>query len=189
MLAIIGYDIVRIELFIMDQNLITAIAGLIGALIGSVSALLGGVITHHLQEKSNTKLDRRKKIEEIYIYINQWINSAWGVFMDFSLVFNKASTWDEYLDKIIALDNKKELSFYKIEITINLYFKELIPDYTNLVKAVQDLFRYINSEIKSSYLSGSNISVHRSVYNSKLETINKIIEILNCKIQKMAKET
>jgi hypothetical protein len=167
----------------MDQNFLIAIVAFLGTILGAV---VGGIIPHHLQEKSNFKLYRRQKLEELYVDISHWMNTSfWTCIINFYLVFDKTVDWNQYLDKIINLEDDKGFDFFKSEITINFYFKNLLPNFNNLVKALRDINRFINNEIKSCYLAGKDIIIYKSSYDNKVKNIVGLMDKLKSSIQEM----
>ena len=130
-----------------------AILGLTGVVFGAaISAVFGVIIPNYLRSKSEYRTLRRNKLESLYDDINNWFTTTFClVVLNFYFVFDKKINWDGYLDLII--NSEKEKVFFKSEIIINLYFKELETDFINLTKANQGITKFINNEIKEPFCS------------------------------------
>jgi len=168
----------------MDSILSILITGTL-PLIGVV---IGILLTHNLSVKSTKKTFLQAKLEELYDDINKWINNYVGVILHFNLVFEKAIDWNKYHDYIIENTENKEIKFFKSEIIICLYYKELEYDFNNFTLSIQELTRYINNDIKTVYLSGQDINILRNEYNIKAKNIYKLAEILKTKIKDIARK-
>ena len=149
--------------------LIPAIFALGGTIIG---ALGSGIIPNIIQNRAAYKSFRRQKLEELYEDLNRWINTAFGIHvLNFNLVLMKEKDWNWYLDQIIDSDIDKEIKFFKSEIIINLYFKELIADFIHVTEAIQDLNSTINKELKETYLAGRDMNIFKPVFDTKVNTM------------------
>jgi len=170
----------------INSPLIPAVFALIGTILGAV---FGGIIPHYLREKSANKSFLKNKLELLYSDINLWLNKGFCAFIvNFNLVFDKVIDWNKYLDIINDSNISKDVDFFKIEIIVHLYFKELKTDFSNLTLAFQDLNRYINNEIKKIYLSGNDISLLKDNYNAKVKNVTLLAEKLKDSIKNIAKK-
>jgi hypothetical protein len=172
-------------MFNFNSPLIPAIFAIIGTILGAV---IGGVIPHFLREKSAYKTFRRNKLEELYDDINNWINYSFMIPINFYLVFSKTIDWNGYLDKIIETEPGKSVKIFKSEIIINLYFKELVPDFNKLTKAYQNINGFINHEIKNAYLAGDEILIFKSEFDAKVKGITDLVEKLKEHIKTIAQK-
>ena len=165
-----------------------AIVGLTGAVFGAaISALFGVIIPNYLRSKSEYRALRKNKLEILYDDINNWFTTTFCmVALNFYLVFDKKIDWNGYLDLII--NSEKEKVFFKSEIIINLYFKELETDFTNLTKANQGITKFINNEIKKAYLSGNDILVFKSDFHAWVLETTALAEKLKDHIKEIAQK-
>lgn len=167
-----------------NNPLVPAIFAIIGTVLGAV---IGGVIPHFLREKSAYKLFRKNKLEELYNDISNWINYFFMIpIINFYLVFKKEIDWNGYLDKIIESEPDKNIKFFKFEIILNLYFKELLPDFNKLTEAFQNANKFINNEIKTAYLAGDEILVFKPKFDAKVKDITGLAEKLKENIKTVA---
>jgi len=164
--------------------LIPAIFAVVGTIIG---ALIGGIVPNIMQNRTAYKSFRRSKLEELYDDLNRWINASFSFFIiNFSFVLKKEIDWNKYLDLNSKADSNKETKFFKSEIIINLYFKELIQDFINLIESIREIRRIIDNEIKQTYLAGEEILTYLSDYNGKVNNMNALAEKLMSHIKTMA---
>jgi gas vesicle protein len=164
-------------------SIISLIATLVGAVIG---AIFGVIIPNYLRTKSEYKSFRRGKLELLYDDINNWfINSYSNIVLNFYFVFDKKIDWNGYLDMIN--NSNKEKVFFKSEIIISLYFKELESDFINLTKANQTITKYINNDIKKAYLAGNDILIFKSDFHEKSIETAALAEKLKNHIKDIAK--
>jgi hypothetical protein len=174
-------------MFDLGNPLLPAILALGGTVIGALGAIFGGIISHFLKVKSEYKIFRKNKLEELYSGIDKWINKGSLNFIFFNSVFKKETDWNGYLDLINA-GKISEINFPNYEIIINLYFKELIPYFNKSIEVFRDVRRYIDNDIKSTYLSGSDILIHKSVYDEKINAMIKYSNILKDQIHSIARK-
>jgi len=168
----------------INNPLIPTMTAIIGTILGAV---FGGIIPHYLHEKSIYKAFRKNKLEELYYDINNWINFSFSIpIINFYLVFNKEIDWNEYLDKIIESESVKHTKIFKSEIILNLYFKELIPDFNKLLEAFQNINNFIHNEIKTTYLAGCEILILKPEFDAKVKDITGLVERLKGKIRSVA---
>jgi hypothetical protein len=173
-------------MFNLNSPLIPAIFAIIGTILGAV---IGGVIPHFLHEKFAYKSFRKNKLEELYDDINNWINYSFMIpIINFYLVFSKIIDWNGYLDKIIEAEPSKSVKVFKSEIILNLYFKELVPDFNKLTKAYQNINGFINNEIKNAYLAGDEILIFKSEFDAKVKDITGLEEKLKEHIKTIAQK-
>jgi len=168
---------------ISNSSLLPAIFAITGTVLGAVI----GIIPHYFREKSADKAFRKNKLEELYYDINNWINFSFSIpIINFYLVFKKVIDWNGYLDKLIESEPGKHTKFFKSEIILNLYFKELIPDFNKLTESFQNVNRFINNEIKTVYLAGGEILVFKPEFDAKVKDITGLAENLKEKIKTIA---
>lgn len=167
----------------MDSILSLIITGAL-PLIG---VIIGIFLPHRLNIKSTYKTFRQGKLEELYDDITKWINNIIGMIINFNLVFKKAIDWNKYLDNITENGSNKEINFFKSEIIICLYYKELEEDFNKLTLSIQDLTKFINNDIKTVYLAGHDINILGSEYDKKVKNICALAEILKEKIKDTAR--
>ena len=85
--------------------------------------------------------------------------------------------------KTIESKASDKIQFFKSEIIVNLYFKELINDLNNLIESIHNISRFINNDIKKTYLSGTDILIHKTVFDDKVNKITTLAEALKNKIK------
>ena len=157
-----------------------------GTIIG---ALIGSVIPNFLQNRNAYRSFLRNQLIELYEDINRWLLALISLdILSFRLVFKGVKDWDWYLDQTINSDNNKELKFYKSEIIINLHFSKLITIYNDTVNSVQDLHKFINTEIAKSYEAGIDINIHKITFESKVNNLIDKTNILKSNILNLAKK-
>ena len=83
---------------------------------------------------------------------------------------------------------EKEKVFFKSEIIINLYFKELETDFTNLTKANQSITKFINNGIKKAYLSGDDILIFKPDFHTRVLETTALAEKLKDHIKEIAQK-
>jgi len=180
------YCILELRDFLMvisNSPLLPAIFAITGTVLGAVI----GIIPHYFREKSADKAFRKNKLEELYYDINNWINFSFFIpIINFYLVFKKEIDWNGYLKIISESEPSKHTKFFKSEIILNLYFKELIPDFNKLTEAFQNTNRFINNEIKTVYLAGGEILVLKPEFDAKVKDITGLAENLKEKIKIVA---
>jgi len=167
-----------------NSQIVTAICTIIGVIIGG---LFSNIIPHFLKVRSDYKIFRKNKLEDLYNDLCNWSNTAfYMLILNFYLVFRKEIDWNEYLDKTIEAKVSDKIQFFKSEIIVNLYFQELITDLTNLTESIHDISRLINSDIKKTYLSGTDINIHKAVFDEKVNKITTLAEVLKNKIKDLS---
>ena len=168
----------------INNPLIPAIIALIGTMVG---AIFGGIIPHFLRVKTEYKSFRKNKLESLYDDLNNWFNTSYCLFvLNFYLVFDKKIDWNGYLDFINKSNIEKEKVFFKSEIIINLYFRELETDFKNLTKANQVIIKYINNDIKKTYLAGGDILAFKQDFHAKAMETTALAEKLKDHIKCIA---
>jgi len=169
-----------------NSPLVPAVFAIIGTVLGAV---IGGVIPYFLHEKAANKAFCKNKLEELYYDINNWINLSFSIqIINFYLVFKKEIDWNEYLEKIIESEPGKHTKFFKTEIILNLYFRELIPDFNKLTEAFQNVYKFINNEIKTAYSAGDEILIFKPEFDTKVKNFTGLAEKLKEKIKAVAQK-
>ena len=174
--------------YFMDMNnpIVPAVIAVVGVIVGS---FIGGIIPHFLQKKSAYQALRRAKLEELYGNITLWINHCFSInIMSFTLVFKKQIDWNKYLDNINESSIADKNVFFKSEIIISLYFKELEADFIKLSKSFQDVTRLINIEIKKVYLADGDINIYKTNYDVLVKEIIILSDNLKNKIKRLAEK-
>jgi hypothetical protein len=169
-----------------SNQIMPAIFTIIGVIIGG---LFSNIIPHFLQVRSAYKIFRRSKLEDLYNDLCNWSNTTFYIFiLNFYLVFRKEIDWNGYLDRISESNVSDKIQFFKSEIIVNLYFKEFITDLNNLTESMHDISRFINSDIKKTYLSGSDILIHKTVFDDKVNKVTTLAEVLKNKIKDLSQQ-
>ena len=167
-----------------NSQIITAIFTIIGVIIGG---LFSNIIPHFLQVRSDNKIFRKSKLEDLYNDLCNWANTAFYILvLNFNLVFMKEIDWNEYLDITKKSNVSEKFQFFKSEIIVYLYFKELIIDFNNLKESIHDISRFINSDIRKTYNSGVDILIHKTVFDEKVNKITSLAEVLKNKIKDLS---
>jgi len=165
-------------------QIVPAICTIIGVIIGG---LFSNIIPHFLKVRSDYKIFRKSKLEDLYNDLCNWSNTVFYILiLNFYLVFRKEIDWNKYLDKTIESKASDKIQFFKSEIIVNLYFKELITDLNNLTESIHDISRFINNDIKKTYLSGADILIHKTVFDEKVNKITSLAEVLKNKIKDLS---
>jgi hypothetical protein len=174
---------------LMNNPNFPAILTLTGTVFGAgISAVFGVIIPNYLRSKSEYRLFRRNKLELLYDDINNWFNTSFNVFvLNFYLVLDNKTDWNSYLDYINKSNLEKEKVFFKSEIIINLYFKELEIDFINLTKANQAIIKFINTEIKKNYEMSDDIHIFKPDFHTKVMEIIALAEKLKVHIKDIAR--
>ncbi len=83
----------------MNDAIIQSIV--VGA-VAILSAFIGGILPNKIQSKTKEKKIKCKKLEELYINIENWYNTVFNYMCaELSLVFDGHIDWNEYLDRFI----------------------------------------------------------------------------------------
>lgn len=164
-----------------------AIQSIIVGVTAVSSAVIGGIIPNWIQNRNKINEIKREKLEELYIEIENWYNSAFSTFsLYFSLVFRGEIDWNGYLDLVIEEDKKGDHK--KSTIILYLYFEELEKDFNRVKEAVIDVNSFIDRDIKQVYLSGEDIKPLRGKHYEKVVYANQSLDILKRHMQKIAKK-
>jgi hypothetical protein len=167
-------------------SILTLISTVIGACIGAV---LGVIIPNHLRSKSDDRLFRKNKLELLYDDINNWFNATFSVIvLNFYLVIDKKMDWNGYINLIKNTDFEKEKVFFKSEIIISLYFKELETDFINLTQANQGINKYISNDIRNAYFAGDDILIFKTNFHAKVTETIALAERLKNHIKEIAQK-
>lgn len=152
----------------------TGIITLISTIVGGLLSIFGGYIANKVHTKNELIEKKKELLETLYVDITKWYNHFFHIYISFTLVLDGISTWNEYLDNINS--QNKETNIFSSEITIYLYFPELIDNYKELLKKVQDIYSYIENDIKNSYKINRNILSYKPLLNKKIQEANKLFD-------------
>ncbi len=131
---------------INETNLSTILTSVSGAAIGAVIALTGVLLTN----RSNTarlkmQLDHdagqrkaqvlRDRGEELYVLVENWLNSFSGHYLNISFVMQGKLTYDQALDLDKEALGRSGLQFSRIALLIDIYFPGSRSGYDQMINA------------------------------------------------------
>jgi len=178
----------------MSLNPLVGIAGvLVGALLGLLGVLLANrsnltrlklQMEHERQSKSSDI--KRERLEELYVLLSHWINMFFNHYFKLTLVMRDEMDYNQYLDEIINSGNKNKTDFQRMEMIINIYGHELLPNY-NQVLECREKVNDIAATHKSDYKKGLNGTKYLKPYTAAHQKLDKSVEQLKNQISELAK--
>lgn len=170
---------------------------LLGVVIGGIFTLLGVVIANKSSEtrlkiqiesehhKKQIQL-KREKLDNLYILLTNWRNMFFSYTMNISLIMEGKINYNEHLDRVIKGDFNDNIDFQRLEMIVNIYIPELLPNFNNVLELREKIMN-VRDQHKKDYSSGKvNGEKYISPLMDAYSNFDSEIEKLRANIAKLA---
>ncbi|MFW1531257.1 hypothetical protein ACEWAM_22325 [Vibrio parahaemolyticus] len=127
------------------------LSGVVFANRSSLSRLKFQLETERQRESAQVK---RERLEELYVLLSQWVNKFYSNFFKLTLVMEGKIDYNQYLDEIIEEGANNKVDFQRIEMILNIYGRELLPEYQEVLKCRNEISK-MAGEHKADYKRGN----------------------------------
>jgi hypothetical protein len=156
---------------------------ILGAIIGFIASITKDYFVEKTKRKYKEIELKREKAEELYLLLTEWSKVLFLQKQHLVYVMKKEISYREYQDYIIKNfgDNTK-FDFKRIDMLINIYFKNLLPFY-NKVLEKRDLVNKIQFKFENNCIKGTcDYKINIKEYMDKTYTIVEEINVLKNEI-------
>jgi N12 class adenine-specific DNA methylase len=99
------------------------------------SGLISAMVTHRLASSRAERDFRRQRVEQLYLHVQRYIKKLGGIHVVTEQLMAGLITLDQANSVLLeAAESNEDLE--NIEMLVNIYFRKLIPTYTELNNAV-----------------------------------------------------
>jgi len=127
---------------------------IIGAFVGFFASVLKDYFVEKTKRKYKEIELKREKVEELYILLESWANLFFSQKNHLTLVMQEHISFNDYLDYIIEGGDKNKQDFKRIDMLINIYFKELSVHHKKIIEQM-GVVNDIQFQYKQNYQNGN----------------------------------
>lgn len=166
----------------ITTTIIAALSGVLGAVIGGTISYFSQASISKRERQDQARLEFFKRTEELYILFDQWEKKFANQFLFLSLVMENKCDYNQYLDEIIADNEKREFNFARIPFLLHVYHRSLAADFKKIVKT-RDLISKIHNAHKQAYRnSDENHGVYLKTFQENTNKISAQIQDIQRKL-------
>ncbi|KZY44181.1 hypothetical protein ABMY47_10205 [Pseudoalteromonas sp. BZP1] len=167
--------------------LIGAGLGFSGVIFANISSSARLKLQMEMEKQHERNVIKRERLEELYVLISKWINNAFSYYFNLTLVMKGKIDYNQYLDEIIEDGNSKKVDFQRIEMILNIYGRELLPLYEDILKS-REKINNMASEHKNSYREGRDCKSYIKPYSLLHKELELQVENLKLKLAELASD-
>lgn len=166
----------------ITTTIIAALSGVLGAVIGGTISYFSQASISKRERQDQARLEFFKRTEELYILFDQWEKKFTNDFLLLSLVMKDKCDYNQYLDGVIADNEKKEFNFARIPFLLHVYHRSRAADFERIMKT-RDLISTIHKAHEQAYRNGDeNHGVYLETFQENTLTITAQIQDIQRKL-------